>query len=105
MTARQAAAKEADTHVSMTFLGIIRDKVGQKSIDVELPERSGLDDLMQAIAPLLREKLDGWAWDDRKLRSSPQAIVSGEKAVGGADLSAPLKEGEEILVFPPLAGG
>ena len=91
--------------VTMTFLGIIRDKVGQKSLDVELPEGSSFDDLMQAVAPLMREKLDGWAWDDSRGRFSPQVIVSRGRAVGGVDLSAPLKEGEEVLVFPPLAGG
>jgi molybdopterin converting factor small subunit len=91
--------------VTLTFLGIIRDKVGQKSLDVELPDGSGFDDLMQAIAPLMREKLDGWAWDDSRCRFSPQVIVSRGRAVGGVDLSAPLEEGEEVLVFPPLAGG
>jgi molybdopterin converting factor small subunit len=53
----------------------------------------------------MREKLDGWAWDDSRRRFSPQVIVSRGGAVGGVDLSVPLEEGEEVLVFPPLAGG
>lgn len=92
-------------HVSMTFLGIIRDKVGRKSIDVELPEGSGVDDLMKAIAPLMQEKLSGWAWDDAGCRFSPHIVVARQSAAGGADATAPLEEGEEVLVFPPLAGG
>jgi molybdopterin converting factor small subunit len=91
--------------VSVGFLGILRDQVGQKSIEVELPDGAGFGDLMDAIAPLMAEKVGSWAWDGGKHRFSPRVIVSRQKAVGGVKLTAPLEEGEEVLVFPPLAGG
>jgi molybdopterin converting factor small subunit len=91
--------------VSVGFLGILRDQVGQKSLKVELRDGAGFDDLMEAIAPLMQEKLGSWAWDGEKRRFSPRVVVSRQKAIGGAALTAPLTDGEEILVFPPLAGG
>jgi molybdopterin converting factor small subunit len=91
--------------VSVGFLGILRDQVGQKSLDVELPEGAGFDDLMEAIAPLMEQKVGSWAWDGDKRRFSPRVVVSRQKAVGGEALTTPLVDGEEILVFPPLAGG
>jgi hypothetical protein len=39
--------------VTVGFLGILRDQVGQKSIEVDLPDGAGFDDLMEAIAPLM----------------------------------------------------
>jgi molybdopterin converting factor small subunit len=90
--------------VSVGFLGILRDQVGQKALDVELPDGAGFTDLMTAIAPLMEQKV-GWAWDREKGRFSPRVVVSRKRVVGKADSDVPLTDGEEILVFPPLAGG
>ena len=91
--------------VSVSFLGLLRDKVGRKTIEVDLPDGSGFGDLMAAIAPLMEEKVGTWAWAGKKQRFSARIVVSRQKAVRGADPSAPLVDGEEITVFPPLAGG
>ena len=91
--------------VSVTFLGILRDRIGQKSLHVDLTDGSSFGDLMTAIAPLMEEKVGTWAWDGKNQRFSGRIVVSRQKAVGGTDPSAPLADGEEILVFPPLAGG
>jgi molybdopterin converting factor small subunit len=90
--------------VSVGFLGILRDQVGQKALDVELPDGARFSDLMAAIAPLMEQKV-GWAWDCEKGRFSPRVVVSRQSAVGKVDFEVPLSDGEEILVFPPLAGG
>jgi molybdopterin converting factor small subunit len=91
--------------VSVSFLGILRDQIGQKSLQVDLPDGSSFGDLMVAIAPLMNEKVGTWAWDGKNQRFSGRIVVSRQKAVGGTDAPAPLVDGEEILVFPPLAGG
>jgi molybdopterin converting factor small subunit len=91
--------------VSLSFLGILRDQLGQKNLEVELPDGARLEDLMEAIAPLMEQKIGTWAWDAEKRRFSPRVIVSRQKAIGTSEMSAPLIDGEEILVFPPLAGG
>ena len=91
--------------VKVTFLGIIRDQVGQRSLELELPEGSTFGDLMAAIAPTMEEKVGSWAWDRQSQRFSGRIVVSRQKAVGGIEAKAPLVDGEEVLVFPPLAGG
>ena len=91
--------------VSVGFLGILRDQLGQKSLSVELPDGAGFDELFEAIAPMVEDKLGSWAWDKENRRFSPRVAVSRKTGFGKADHSAPLTDGEEILVFPPLAGG
>ena len=91
--------------VSVGFLGILRDQVGQKSLSVELPEGAGFDDLMEAIAPMVQDKVGSWAWDGEKRRFSPRVVVSRKAGRGSFDRSVLLIDGEEIIVFPPLAGG
>ena len=89
----------------MTFLGILRDQVGRKSVEVDLPDGSGFGQLMDAISPLMEEKVGTWAWDAASRRFSGRIVVSRQKAIKRVDPAAPLVDGEEILVFPPLAGG
>jgi molybdopterin converting factor small subunit len=91
--------------VLVSFLGILRDQVGQKNLEVDLPDGSNFGDLMAAIAPRMEEKVGSWAWDAESQRFSGRIVVSRQKAVGGTDAAATLVDGEEILVFPPLAGG
>lgn len=91
--------------VSVSFLGILRDQLGQKSLQVDLPDGAGFGDLLAAIAPVMEQKVGGWAWDAKNQRFSGRIIVSRQNAVGGTDPSSPLADGEEIIVFPPLAGG
>ena len=91
--------------VSVGFLGILRDQVGQKTLEVELPDGASVDDLMEALAPMMEQKVGSWAWDAGTRRFTPRVVVSRKKAIGSRALTAPLEDGEEILVFPPLAGG
>jgi molybdopterin converting factor small subunit len=94
--------------VSIGFLGMLRDQLGQKSLDVDLPDGAGFADLMDAIAPLMEQKV-AWAWDREAHRFSPRVVIS-RKCVNGTargkdDAEVPLADGEEFMVFPPLAGG
>lgn len=91
--------------VSLGFLGILRDQVGAKSLEVDLAEGATFADLMDAVAPVMEEKVGAWAWDKEQRRFSPRVVVSRHKAVGRLDPATLLVDGEEILVFPPLAGG
>jgi molybdopterin converting factor small subunit len=91
--------------VSVGFLGILRDQVGQKSLSVDLPDGAGFGELMDAIAPIMEAKVGSWAWDQDNRRFSPRVVVSRNNALGKVDPTVPLIDGEEILVFPPLAGG
>lgn len=91
--------------VSLTFFGILRDQVGQKTLGVDLPQGSVVSDLIEAIAPVMEQTLAGWAWDAERRSFSSRVVVSRRGEAGSRDLTAALVDGEEILVLPPIAGG
>jgi molybdopterin converting factor small subunit len=93
--------------VSIGFLGMLRDQLGQKSLVVDLPDGAGVADFMDAIAPLMEQKA-AWAWDSEKRRFSARVVVTKQGAAGGQgtfDPDIPFADGDEILVFMPIAGG
>lgn len=91
--------------VKVSFLGILRDKMGGPSVEVELAEGATFQDLMEGLAPFVEDKLSDWAWDPEAQRFSPRIMVSRSKVVGGYEDDTVLSDGEEVMVFPPLAGG
>jgi len=91
--------------VKVSFLGLLRDRVGAPSLEVELPEGATFGELLDRLAPLVEDKLADWAWDREARRFAPRIMVSRSKMVGGYEDHSALNDGEEILVFPPLAGG
>ncbi len=91
--------------VKVSFLGLLRDKVGAPSLEVELPEGATFRELLDRLAPELEDKLGDWAWVRETRSFAPRIMVSRSKVVGGYEEETVLSDGEEILVFPPLAGG
>ena len=91
--------------VTVTFLGIIRDQVGSRSLDFELPSRATMRDLLDALAPQLEGRLADWAWDHERRMFTEKVMVSRNLVPGGRDEAMTLADGDEILVFPPIAGG
>lgn len=91
--------------VTVTFLGIIRDQVGSRSLDFELPSGATLRDLFDALAPQLEGRLADWVWDHEKRMFTEKVMVSRNLVPGGGDEAMILADGDEILVFPPIAGG
>jgi molybdopterin converting factor small subunit len=91
--------------VTVSFLGALRDKVGARSLVVELPATATYRDLLDGIAPTMRAKLPAWAWDGEKRSFPKQMMVSRNLSVDLRDEATPLADGDEIIVVPPLAGG
>jgi hypothetical protein len=93
--------------VSIGFLGMLRDQLGQKGLVVDLPDGAGVADFMDSIAPLMEQKA-AWAWDRENRRFASRVVVTKKDASGAQakfDPDVPFEDGEEILVFMPIAGG
>lgn len=90
-------------HVSVTFLGLLRDQMGVPKMEFVLPSRARLRDLLDVLAPQVEGKIGKWAWDRDKREFTSRVIRSGGRSGEGTDRE--LTDGEEIVVFPPMAGG
>jgi len=91
--------------VTVTFLGPLLDQVGERSLVVELPATGTYRDLLDSIAPKMKEKLADWAWDAERHAFSRRMTVSRNLSADLREETTPLADGDEILVLLPLAGG
>ena len=91
--------------VTVSFLGPLRDRVGEKSLLVELPAAATYRDLLDSIGPTMQARLPDWAWDSGRRSFSARMMVSRNLAADLRDETTCLAEWDEILVVLPLAGG
>ena len=90
--------------VSVSFLGALEDQIGRQSVLMELPPGATFRDLLDAIAPIVGDRLAGWAWD-RERRSFTKLVLVSRNLVDIRDEGIQLADGDEILVLPPIGGG
>jgi molybdopterin converting factor small subunit len=79
--------------VRAQFYAQLRDLVGSREIDVDLPEGATVQDLLEQVYA-----------QQPKLRLHDKSILIGA-GVEFVDRNYRLKPGEEISVMPPVQGG
>jgi molybdopterin converting factor small subunit len=79
--------------VRAQFYAQLRDLVGSREIDVDLPEGATVHDLLEQVYA-----------QQPKLRLHDKSILIGA-GVEFVDRNYRLKPGEEISVMPPVQGG
>jgi molybdopterin synthase sulfur carrier subunit len=89
----------------VSFYATLEPIVGQRKVEVPLPEGSRVGDLVDALVecwPGLREHLVD---DDGQLSRRVNIFVGGRNARWLEGLETPLEPDQTIDVFPPVAGG
>ncbi len=90
--------------VKVFFPGILADWIGERQIEVDLPEDGKLAELLTELKRLWLGKIPAQLWDEEKNNFKPTvwALRGKERVVNP---QTPLKEGEEIIFILGIAGG
>jgi molybdopterin synthase sulfur carrier subunit len=81
---------------SVLYLARLREALGRSQEQIELPDASTVASLVTA----LRERGGPWA-TELAIGRAVRVAVNQELA----DLTAPLRDGDEVALFPPVTGG
>lgn len=79
--------------VQLLFFALYRDLAGTETLDVEAPTGA----TARGLIGLVRERGGGLA----RLPAEPVVAINREYA----SLDAPLSDGDELALLPPVAGG
>lgn len=85
----------------------IRDVVGEFGIvSIELPEEATIKDLLETLLKRFGEGVKIQVLDSNGLpRKTVKIFVNGRDIEFLNGLSTPLKDGDEVALIPPIAGG
>lgn len=89
-----------------TILGI-KDVVGQRMTEIELPDGSTIADFLTHIKERWGDELSARLFDLDTGAVLPyvRVMVNGQTIEFLEGMETPLKEGDEVLILPPASGG
>ena len=83
----------------------LREAAGQRDFEVDLPAGAVVSELLRRLIAL-RPKLDGKILDENgHVRQYVAVFVNGRDIRHLDGLGTPVQPGDEIAIFPPVAGG
>jgi len=89
-----------------TILGI-KDVVGQRLTEIEIPDGSTVDDFLKYVKERWGVKLATRLFHPDSVEVLPyvRVMVNGQSIHFLEGMETPLKEGDEVLILPPASGG
>jgi len=83
--------------------GVFQELMGERELEVDIPERSKLRDLLEELAKRYGPRFEGELFQPGKREVKPyiKVLLNGH----GAELKAMLNEGDIVAIFPPVGGG
>ena len=89
-----------------TILGL-KEIIGQREIEISIPEGSTLEELLLQMVRKWGETLSSYLFEpgSTRLLSHIRLLVNGRDIAFLNDMETILQEGDEILIFPPVSGG
>jgi molybdopterin synthase sulfur carrier subunit len=89
-----------------TILGI-KDVVGQRLTEIELPEGSKVKDFLAYLRKRWGDELVARLFhpDSGEVLPYVRIMVNGQTIEFLQGMETPLKEGDEVLILPPASGG
>lgn len=92
--------------VSVKLFLTLREIVGEKVIDMELPERSTVIDLANSMARKYGRAFSKYAFDEKhQIQEFLNFLVNGKNIKYLDGLKTTLNDGDSITILPPAAGG
>lgn len=89
--------------MKVKFFAHYREYTGAKEIDIKNCKTIG--ELLKKLSEIYGEKLSKEFFDGESLSSRVIVLVNGRNIVHLSNLNTPLKDDDEISLFPVVAGG
>lgn len=83
--------------------GVFQEIMGGRELEVNLPERANLGDLLDELIKCFGQRLADELFQPggRKVKPYIKILLNGH----GAELVAELRDGDSVALFPPVGGG
>jgi molybdopterin converting factor small subunit len=93
--------------VKVRSIALIRTLIGREQVELSMPEGATIQDVLDRLAEIGDPKLAGYlAEPEEKSAHAPLRIMlNGRDITVLKDRASPVGEGDDVLVFVPIAGG
>ena len=95
------------TKITLHTILELREVIGQRLTEIDLPDGSTVEDLLTYMREKWGDKLSTHLFDPDSGAVLPyvRIMVNGQTIQFLEGMETPLKEGDEVLILPPVSGG
>jgi molybdopterin converting factor small subunit len=93
--------------VVVRSIALIKTLLGQEEMELELPDGANIDGLLAILTEVGGEKLAPYVRvpKEESAHAPLRVMVNGRDIVALAGRKTELSDGDEVLIFIPIAGG
>ena len=93
--------------VKVKFFASIREITGKKEEDVEVPDNTTVEELIEILSSKYGREFSDYVYDERtgKPRDHLQFLIDGRSASTLQGLKTRLRDGCNFAIIPPVGGG
>ncbi len=92
--------------VELRYYAMVRDAAGKRAETLSLPEGATVLDLIDRLVGLYGEKFRGYVFDDEGRLLDYLMFSVNEQDIRSLDgYDTVLRDGDRVLVMPPIGGG
>lgn len=103
---RSELAKKSKITVNVKFFTTLREIVGQKEQQVELPHPVTVETLLRQLSKRHGKEFADYLYDELgSIREHLNLLVNGKSLAALNGLRTKLREGDQIAILPPVGGG
>lgn len=90
----------------MKFFAALRDIVGDWSINLSLPEGITVGEILESLAKQYGERFRSYVYDEKgSVQDYLIFLINGESIHAMKGFETPLREGDSLVILPPIGGG
>ena len=96
----------ATLSVKVKFFTTLREIVGKKEEQMQLSDSSTLEALLKQLSKKHGAAFQDYMYDESgRIRGHLQVLINGKNASTEHWMKTRLREGDEIVILPPVGGG
>jgi molybdopterin converting factor small subunit len=94
-------------NVTVRSIGLVRQVMGSSQVEVDVPEGTTISGLLMQLAAEKGERFAPFAveTDDKVAYAPLRVMVNGRDLTPAQRKTTVLEEGDDVLMFLPIAGG
>lgn len=95
------------TKITLHTILELKEVIGQRLTEIDLPDGSTVEDFLTYLKERWGDELSGRLFDPGSGAVLPyvRIMVNGQTIQFLEGMETPLKEGDEVLILPPVSGG
>jgi|GEM_PF-186141 len=92
--------------VNVKFFAALRDIVGGWNVDLSLPEGTTVGETLEALAKQYGERFRSYVYDKKGgVQEYLIFLINGESIHAMKGFETHLREGDSLVILPPIGGG